>query len=137
MFEMIASLPSFIIILSIFGIGSIGSLLLRKQDELANWWANGFAILGALWGMLFSSAVLTTGQTISGGVTLAGLPLVSLSFRIDLLAAFFVFVISLITLFCSVYGIGYVRQYYKQYSIGSLGFFYSLFIAGMLAVVTA
>ncbi|HWZ65509.1 MAG TPA: proton-conducting transporter membrane subunit, partial [Patescibacteria group bacterium] len=137
MLEMIASLPGFIAILALFAVGSIGSLLLRKQDELANCWGNGFAILGSLWGMLFASAVLITGQTVSGGTTLAGLPLVSLSFRIDLLAAFFVFVISLIALFCSMYGIGYVRQYYKQYSIGSLGLFYNLFIAGMLMVVSA
>jgi hydrogenase-4 component B len=54
-----------------------------------------------------------------------------------MLSAFFIFLISLITLFCSIYGIGYVKHFYKKYNIGILGFFYHLFIGGMLVVVTS
>src|SRR3989338_16844 len=58
------------------------------------------------------------------------------SFYIDHLSAFFIFVISLISLFCSLYGVGYIKHFYKKYSIGALGFFYHLFILGMLMVVS-
>jgi len=55
----------------------------------------------------------------------------------DLLSGFFVLVISLIALFASIYGYGYAKHYYQKYSLGSLGFFFNAFIAGMLLVVTA
>ena len=54
-----------------------------------------------------------------------------------MLSAFLIFVISLITLFCSIYGTGYVKHYFKKYDIGTLGFFYNTFILGMLVVVSA
>src|SRR3989338_8151584 len=63
-------------------------------------------------------------------------PLFKLSFDVDMLSAFFIFTISLITLFCSIYGFGYIKHFYKKYNIGSLGFFYHLFILGMLLVVS-
>ena len=55
----------------------------------------------------------------------------------DYLSAFFVLIISIIALLASIYGFGYVKQYFGKYNVGSLGFFYNLFIAGMLMVVTA
>ena len=64
-------------------------------------------------------------------------PLFSLSFRLDALSAFFIFVISLIALLCSIYGIGYVKHFYTKYDIGALGFFYNTFIIGMLMVVSS
>src|SRR4030081_1209440 len=99
MFESIASFPGFLMIILFFGIGAVGSLLLHNRNELANWWSNGWAIAGSLWGMLFAASIFVTGQSVSGGTMLAGLPLVSISFHIDQLAAFFIFVISLIALF--------------------------------------
>ena len=64
-------------------------------------------------------------------------PLLTLSFRLDRLSAFFMLVISLVALLCSVYALGYVRHYYGKYSIGVLGFFFNIFIASMIVVVTA
>jgi len=54
-----------------------------------------------------------------------------------MLSAFFIFTISLIAFFCSVFGIGYIKHFYKKYNIGVLGFFYNLLIGSMILVVTA
>jgi len=137
MIEFLSSQTSFLIFIAIFIAGAIGSLVLRKKDELANWWSSFFAIAGSLWGLAFSVSTFIAGHGLSFVAGKSSFPLLTLSVHVDMLAAFFIFVISLVALFCSIYGIGYVKHYYKKYSIGALGFFYHLFIAGMLMVVTA
>ncbi|MBI2463344.1 hydrogenase 4 subunit B, partial [Candidatus Peregrinibacteria bacterium] len=127
----------FVFLLSLFAIGAIGSLFFKKNDVLANLWQSFFAIIGSLWGILFSIGILITGRDISFSADSSVFPLLSFSFHIDMLSAFFIFVISLIALFCSIYGVGYIQHFYKKYSIGALGFFYHLFIVGMLMVVSA
>ncbi len=133
----IGSPIGFLVVLSLFFIGAIGSLLLRKANVLANIWSSVFAITGSLCGLLFSLTLIISGQALSFVAGSSPFPLLSLSLHIDMLSAFFIFVISLITLFCSIYGVGYLKHYYGKYNIGSLGFFYHLFIIGMLLVVTA
>jgi len=137
MLEIITSPISFFILLSLFFFGAFGSLLLRKDDDSANIWSSFFAIAGSLWGLLFSVATIISEHILAFVVKGSPFPLLSISFNIDLLSAFFIFIISLIALFCSLYGIGYVRHYYQKYNIGALGFFYNFFILGMLFVVTA
>lgn len=137
MLEIITSQINFFIILSLFSIGAIGSLFLRKNDISANTWSSFFAIAGSLWGLIFSLAIIISDSNLSFVMGKSMFPLFSSSFHIDLLSAFFILIISLIGLFCSIYGIGYVKHFYQKYNIGSLGFFYNLFIIGMLLVVTA
>jgi hydrogenase-4 component B len=137
MMNLIASSTGFIILITLFAIGAIGALLLQKNDNWANWWGSSLAIVGSLWGILFSFSMLGNGETLSFSLGTSIFPFLSFSLAIDKLSAFFIFIISLIALFCSIYGLGYIKHYYKKYSIGSLGFFYNLFIAGMLLVVAA
>ncbi|MEK7594922.1 MAG: hydrogenase 4 subunit B [Patescibacteria group bacterium] len=137
MFEALASPAGLSVLITIFAVGLIGALIVQAHDVLANIWSHGSATVGSLWGMLFASSVLTTGQEVVIKANISSFSLFHLSLRVDKLAAFFVFVICLVVLFCSVYGVGYVSSYYKRYSIGALGFFYNAFILGMLLVVTA
>jgi hydrogenase-4 component B len=137
MIDIAASQMCFLVLLSFFAAGAIGSLLLRKKDAPANMVSSFFAIAGALWGILFAVSVFISGHAVSFTACASPFPLLSLSFHIDKLSAFFIFVISLIALFCSIYGAGYVKHFYRKYSIGALGFFYHVFIAGMLLVVSA
>jgi len=95
-----------------------------------------FAILGSLLGIAYSIAAINSDAAIFYEIK-SSFPLLSFNFNIDHLAAFFIFIISLISLFCSIYGIGYIKHYYGRYNIGTLGFFYNFFILGMLCVVTA
>ena len=111
-------------------------MALRKNDKLANWWGNGFAILASVSGLVSSSLVLFFGNAFNYAVD-STLPTLSFAFNVDKLSAFFIFVISLIALLASIYGLGYVKHFYKKYNLGTLGFFYNAFIAGMLLVVSA
>jgi len=112
-------------------------MLYRKNDALANRFSGFFAIAGSLWGLLFSVSTIIAGNSFSFAYGLSSFPLLSVSFNIDLLSSFFIFIISLIALFCSVYGLGYIKHFYKKYSIGALGFFYNMLIGSLLLVVTA
>lgn len=133
----LSSQGSFLLLLSFFAIGALGALAFRKNDALANFWSSFFAIAGSLCGIVFALSIFTSGTTLSFYANSTLSPLLSISFTINALSAFFIFIISLVALFASIYGIGYVTHYYKKYNIGALGFFYNLFIAGMLMVVAA
>ena len=127
----------FITTISLFVIGAIGSLFLRKKDQMANRWLSFFSVIGSIAGISLGIKQLLVMGTSSFSYSPAGLPLYSLSVNIDPLAAFFILLISSIALLCSIYGSSYIKHYYGKYSIGLLGFFYQLFIAGMLLVVAA
>ncbi|MDO8785235.1 MAG: hydrogenase 4 subunit B [Syntrophales bacterium] len=135
MFEFISP-AGFFAIISVFAVGAVGALLFGENDRLANLWGNSFAILGSALGLVFSVAVLLTGMSQTFRIP-SSFPLLSLSLRVDSLSAFFMLLISLIAFLCSVYALGYVRHYYKKYSVGTMGFFYNIFIAAMMVVTTA
>lgn len=116
--------------------GAAGSLLFRKNDSIANWWGNSFAILGSVSGLVSALSVLITGSGFSYSAA-STIPLLTFSFFVDKLSAFFIFTISLIALLASIYAIGYVKHYYRRYNLGTLGFFYNIFLAGMILVVSA
>lgn len=137
MADFITSQNSFVLLLALFTVGAFGSLLWRKHDSLANGWSSFFAIAGSMWGLILATTTLLVRSSLSVAWQSNVSSLLSVAVRIDALSAFFIFIISLIALFCSIYGVGYVKHFYKQYSLGSLGFFYNLFIAGMILVVTA
>ena len=136
MFNTLISSNIFFLSLLLWIAGAVGALVLSKNDRMANWWGNSFAILGSCVGLLFSLSVLIIGSTFSFNID-STLPLLSLSFSVDKLSAFFIFLISLIALLASIYALGYVKHYYKKYNIGALGFFYNIFLAGMVMVVSA
>ncbi|MFA6503454.1 MAG: proton-conducting transporter membrane subunit [Patescibacteria group bacterium] len=137
MLDAILSPVGFISLVLFFGVGAIGALMFRKNDEFANVWSSFFAVAGSLWGVLFALLALNAAYPLLLSFGVNTFPLFSVSLTVDKLSAFFIFVISAIALFCSIYGYGYVKHYYGKYSIGTLGFFYNLFIIGMLLVVTA
>ncbi|HEU4913860.1 MAG TPA: proton-conducting transporter membrane subunit [Candidatus Saccharimonadales bacterium] len=137
MFDAIASATGLTILMTIFGVGAVGALVVSKFDRIANVWGNGMAALGSIWGMLFAASIFASGNEVATKFATSSFSQFTVSLRVDQLAAFFIFVISLVALLCSAYGIGYVKEYYKRYNIGALGFFYNAFILGMLLVVTA
>lgn len=127
----------FISTILFFIVGAIGSLFFKDRDQAANRWLSLFSIIGSALGITLGIKQLTTMGTDTFAYNLPGFPLFSLSFQIDPLAAFFILLISTIALLCSIYGSSYIKHYYGKYSISLLGFFYQLFIAGMLMVVAA
>lgn len=123
-------------VLGVFAVAALGALAFRHDDRAANYWGNGFAIVGSSLSLVLSGAILATGTALAFRVPTT-FPGLSLSFRIDALSAFFMLIVSLVALVCSVYALDYVRHYYGKYDLGGLGFFYNVFIAAMLLVVTA
>jgi hydrogenase-4 component B len=136
MLNILSPQTSFFASLMLLALGALGSLAWRKNDTLANIWGNSLAALAAILALISSSMVLIFGSSFSYAIN-STLPLLSISFHVDLLSAFFIFVISLIAIMSSIYGLGYVKHFYGKYDIGALGFFYNLFIAGMLMVASA
>ena len=132
----VSSQFSFFASLLLFACGAAGSLIFRKNDAAANFCGNAFAIAGSIAGLISSLLVLMFDSSFTCGIG-SSLPLLSFSFNVDKLSAFFIFTISLISLFASLYAIGYVVHFYKKYNVGALGFFYNTFIAGMMMVVSA
>jgi len=136
MFNTFTSSNIFIGAIVLWAIGAAGSLFLRKNDNLSNTFGNCFAVLGSILGLISSSLVFIGGFEFSFNIV-SSLPLLSLSFKVDKLAAFFIFTISLIALLSSLYALEYIKHYYTKYNIGTLNFFYNIFILGMVLVVSA
>jgi hypothetical protein len=83
MLDMIVSPLSLGLLLGFFGIGMVGSLLLRKKDEIVNAWSNVWAIMGSIWGILLASSVLITGSTISSQLQFSTFTQLSMHIQVD------------------------------------------------------
>jgi len=136
MLEIFTSSNLFFSTLVLLTIGAIGSLIFGKNYKLANFWGNTLAVLGSISGLMTAVQVFFSNSNFTFNLN-SSLPLLSISFYVDKLSAFFIFAISLIALIASTYAFGYVKHYYKKYNIGFLGFFYNIFLAGMVMVVSA
>lgn len=91
----------------------------------------GIAAIVAGAGALFSNEVYTLSIPL-------GLPWLNWHLRLDALSGFFLIIIGLITVAVALYGPGHVREFeHGPQSLGVLGLFTGLFMAGMLLVVLA
>ncbi|KAF0220528.1 MAG: formate hydrogenlyase subunit 3/multisubunit Na+/H+ antiporter MnhD [Geobacteraceae bacterium] len=75
--------------------------------------------------------------TNTSAIVQMGLPDLPFHLRLDPLAGFFLCVIGLLSLFVSIYSIGYVKGFSPSRPIVRFVVFYALFIVGMLLVVLA
>lgn len=117
-----------------YGIGALIPFFLRKNSGAINYGTHIFAIAAGLAGAGYSLAVLITGQGFA--LAAAGLPFVgNLSFAVDPLAAFFIFVISFLSVPATIFAIRYIHEFQDKKRIAFLGFFYNLFILAMILVV--
>ncbi|MBI4215272.1 MAG: hydrogenase 4 subunit B [Parcubacteria group bacterium] len=126
----------FIIVLTFFVIGGVGALFLKEHDELCSIWAHVLALFGSVLAL-----ILALSSLFSGNITRFHWPtplaLFPIAFKIDSLSAFFLALVSIIAIACSIYGLGYMREFYGRYNLGLYGFFYNIFIASLMMVVTA
>lgn len=121
--------------IAFYFLGAFGAFLLSRNEEAANRFTHLLAALGGLLGLLYSLAILSGREVFSlewGGFLHAG----HLRFTVDPLSAFFIFVISFLSIATSIFAIGYTREYQGRKSIPLLGFFYNLFLLSMVLVVT-
>lgn len=118
----------------LYFLGGISAFLFNRSEEAANRLTHLSAALAGLVGAFYSLAVLFSRKAFSleyGGFLQTG----HLSFTVDLLSAFFIFVISFLSIATSIFAIGYTREYQGRKRIPLLGFFYNLFLLAMILVV--
>ncbi|MBN1688069.1 MAG: hydrogenase 4 subunit B [Candidatus Omnitrophica bacterium] len=116
-------------------LGGIAGFLFEQHGEKANRVTHGLAVLASALGILFSLGILFTGG--SWVLELQGsFPVGALRFVAGPFSAFFLLIISFLSLAASLFAIGYTREFQGRKSIALLGFFYNFFILAMLFVVT-
>jgi len=126
----------FILLISFFGLGAFVSLFSWKNKELSNNLSNAFAFAGSMSGIILGGSILLK-QEMATFSFVTSMPLFTLSLRFDMLAGFFIVLIGTIGLASSLFGIGYMRQFFDRYNVGVFGFFYNLFLLSLFLVVTA
>ena len=108
----------FIAFITISILGALGAAAFNGRHLASRILAFGGAVIASLFGMACALDVILGGSfTLSLFSTRFG----KFSFYVDGLSAFFVLMISLLSLVVSIYSFGYVKQYEGEYSIGPDG----------------
>lgn len=115
-------------------LGALGAAVLNSSPRAARIVSFTCAALAGLAGMACAVDVLLNGGFI---LTLFDSRFGTFSFAVDGLSAFFLLMVSLISLVVAVYSIGYAREYENRYSLGLMGFLYNMFVLSMALVVAA
>lgn len=117
-------------------LGSLLSYALQSKPRLSIVAGFTFANMASLSGVILGPLLLLTKYSLEVNLpwSLFG---INLQFGIDPLAAFFITIISTLSLAVSVYSYGYTCSYIGKHNVGILGMFYNLFILSMLALVSS
>lgn len=136
----------FIFALSTYLISAVSGLLLAPRKSPKGVLGKKIAGVGIYVSLFASSIASLTSLVVAYSVLtsrvdvavslLGQTPFGQITFRIDPLSAFFLFVISLIGLAVSLYSFGYVKSFAGRRHIGIFLFLYSSFLLLMTSVVT-
>ncbi|OGW35942.1 MAG: hydrogenase 4 subunit B [Nitrospirae bacterium GWD2_57_9] len=110
--------------------------LLRLNQKLLITAGFSLLTLASLGAVISGIWTVATGQ-VQALVLPAGLPDLPFHLRLDLLSGFFLVVVGLLSVFVSIYSIGYVKAFVGHRSVTPLVAFYTLFLAGMFLVLLA
>ena len=119
-----------------YAAGLLLPLCVPARPRAQNILAHGFAGVAGVGGMCLGITGLLAAQPFTTSVP-STLPLLTFAIRLDPLASFFLFTISLVSLSASVYALGYVSKYYGRASIALLGSLFNGFLLSMTLVVLA
>lgn len=110
--------------------------LYPRQAKTQGLTASICAILATGAGIVLGILGLLSPEPLTGSLA-STIPLLTLSIRVDPLAAFFALTISLVGLAASIYAIGYMPHFRGRVSIAALGSFLNGFLLSMTLVVLA
>ncbi len=127
------SLQLLLLSVILYTAGGFISLLFKRQEKIAIMVAGISAIVGGILGLFSVMPVLLSGETLTYFAQ-GPFPFAHFVVRLDGLAAFMVMVISLLVTVTSLYSLNYVQEYCGR-GAWSMGFFFNLFIASMVALV--
>lgn len=120
--------------LVLFLIGAVLSAVFSRQESMAIRLSGLASLLGGLAALMAVVPVLLAGQVVTATFDGPFAAFAHLTVRIDLLSAFMVLVIALLTVITSIYSFSYVEDY-KGKGAWAMGFFMNLFIASMIALM--
>src|SRR6266550_7396428 len=126
--------PATLLIISLCGYvgGAVAGLVFLRHEKLANLFSFGAAALSGLTGLLAALLFLAGGAVPSRQIVLLPslTPFIQFTARMDALGAFFLLIISLLSLALSTYSLGYAKGFFGRKNVGVLG---ALFNALLLA----
>lgn len=117
-------------------IGAIASLFFQKPSASNNRFAYVASFIGSLFGVALSIKIIISQSSINFPVW-SVTPMLHFSFSIDLLAAFFLFIISLVSAILAIYSPKYTSKYLHDKNVFILGAGFNLFLLSMAGVVLA
>jgi hydrogenase-4 component B len=122
-----------------YAAGAVGSLLAVQWERIANLVGFGSALLGGLLGSCAALTELLGANHRPVGFELwpSLIPYVRLVVKLDALGAFFLLILSVLSVALSIYSFGYVRSFYGRKSVGILGAFYNALLIATTLVFTA
>lgn len=127
---------SFNFSLLFFLAGAFGSLVFVKNKNLSNSIACYGATIASVFGIIAALNVIISHNSIIFFLP-QFVPYLDIKFLVDNLAAYFILIISTVTLAVSIYAIDYAKEYFEKYNIGILGFLYNIFALSLVLVVSA
>lgn len=126
----------FIFMLGSLLLGALLSYVLQKKPRLSILVGFTFANLACLAGLILGPTLLLSKRSLDIILPWSVFG-TSLQFSLDPLAAFFITVISVLSLPVSVFSYSFASVYIGKQNVGVLGLFYNLFILSMLALVSS
>lgn len=126
----------FLFMLGALLFGALLSYILHKHPRLSILVGFTFANLACLSGLVLGPTLLLSKRSLEIILPWSVFG-TNLQFSLDPLAAFFITVISILSLSVSIFSYGYARTYIGKQNVGVLGLFYNLFILAMLALVAS
>lgn len=124
------------ILLGGYVAGILLPLCLPGHPESQRLTTNVAAIVATSAGVALGLLGLTSSEPVTGSLV-STIPLLTLAIRLDPLAAFFIFTISVVGLAASIYAIGYVRHLEGHASTATLGALFNAYLLAMTFVVLA
>ena len=125
-----------IVMLTSLLLGALLSYVLHKKPRISIFVGFTFANLACLAGLVLGPTILLSKHSLDVILPWSVFG-TSLQLSLDPLAAFFITVISVLSLPVSVFSYGYASAYIGQQNVGVLGLFYNLFILSMLVLVSS
>ncbi len=116
--------------------GAFSAFIFAKNKDLSNIIACSAAAIASIFGGITALSVIITGKSLAFSLPQT-IPYFHITFFVDNLAAYFILIISIVTIAVSIYAIEYVKEYFGKYNIGVLGFLYNIFILSLFLVVSA
>ena len=133
--------PATLLVASLCGyvIGAMAGLLFLRHEKLANLFSFGAAALSGLSGLLAALVFLAGGAVPLPQIELLHslTPFIHFTARLDALGAFFLLIVSLLSLALSIYSLGYAKGFFGRKNVGVLGAFFTALLLATTVVFVA